>query len=64
MDYKQNFIDAFKTALSVTKYQPPKDSTSAITIKVVDKKIIKYAIAVISPLSIMEIWVKIIAIII
>ena len=36
MDYKQNFIDAFKTALSVTKYQPPKDS--AITIKVVDKK--------------------------
>lgn len=38
MDYKQNFIDAFKTALSVTKYQPPKYSTSAITIKVVDKK--------------------------
>lgn len=35
---KQNFIDSFKTALKGTQYAFPKNSTSAITIKVVDKK--------------------------
>lgn len=35
---KQNFMDSFKTALRGTQYSFPKDSTSAITIKVVDKK--------------------------
>ena len=35
---KQNFIDSFKTALRGTQYSFPKDSTSAITIKVADKK--------------------------
>lgn len=35
---KQNFMDSFKTALQGTQYSFPKDSTSAITIKVVDKK--------------------------
>ena len=34
---KQCFIDAFKYALQDTSYSNPKDSTSAITIKVVDK---------------------------
>ena len=32
---KQNFIDSFKTALRETQYSFPKDSTSAITIKIV-----------------------------
>lgn len=35
---KQNFMDAFKTALKGTQYSFPNDSTSAITIKVIDKK--------------------------
>lgn len=35
---KQSFIDALKKALRGTPYSFPKDSTSAITIKVVDKK--------------------------
>ena len=35
---KQYFIDSFKTTLRGTQYSFPKDSTSAITIKVVDKK--------------------------
>jgi hypothetical protein len=35
---KQSFIAAFKNALRGTPYSAPKDSTSAITIKVVDKK--------------------------
>ncbi len=35
---KTYFMDAFKTALQETRYTFPKDSTSAITIKVVDKK--------------------------
>lgn len=34
---KQNFMTALKTALKGTKYSFPKDSTSSITIKVVDK---------------------------
>lgn len=34
---KTYFMDAFKTALQETRYTFPKDSTSAITIKVVDK---------------------------
>lgn len=34
---KQDFIDALKTALRGTKYSFPKDSTSSITIKVIDK---------------------------
>ena len=34
---KQNFITAFKTALQGTKYSFPKDSTSSITIKMIDK---------------------------
>ena len=35
---KQNFINSLKTALKGTQYSFPKDSTSTITIKVVDKK--------------------------
>ncbi len=35
---KLQFIEAFKTALKGTKYNDPQDSTSAITIKVVDKQ--------------------------
>lgn len=35
---KQEFMDALKIALKGTKYSFPKDSTSSITIKVVDKK--------------------------
>lgn len=35
---KRNFIAAFKNTLQGTSYSFPKDSTSAITIKVVDKK--------------------------
>lgn len=35
---KQRFMNAFKNALRGTQYSFPKDSTSAITIKVVDKK--------------------------
>ena len=35
---KRNFIEAFKKALKGTQYSFPKDSTSAITIKMVDKK--------------------------
>lgn len=34
---KQDFIDALKTALRGTKYSFPKDSTSSVTIKVIDK---------------------------
>lgn len=34
---KQRFMDAFKIALKGTQYSFPKDSTSAITIKVIDK---------------------------
>ena len=34
---KTYFMDAFKTALQETRYTFPKDSTSAITIKVVNK---------------------------
>ncbi len=34
---KKDFISAFKTALKNTKYSFPKDSKSAITIKLVDK---------------------------
>lgn len=34
---KQEFMDALKIALKRTKYSFPKDSTSSITIKVVDK---------------------------
>lgn len=35
---KQQFIEAFSYALKGTKYSAPQDSTSAITIKVIDKK--------------------------
>ncbi len=35
---KQSFMAALKNVLKGTKYSAPKDSTSAITIKVVDKK--------------------------
>ena len=35
---KQGFMDAFKGAVKGTPYSSPKDSTSAITIKVIDKK--------------------------
>ena len=35
---KLQFMNAFEKALQGTKYSHPKDSTSAITIKVVDKK--------------------------
>ncbi len=35
---KQNFMAAFQAVLQVTQYSSPKDSTSAITIKVVDQK--------------------------
>ena len=35
---KHDFIEAFKKALKGTQYSFPKDSTSAITIKMVDKK--------------------------
>lgn len=35
---KQQFMDAFRTVLKNTKYKDPQDSTSAITIKVVDKQ--------------------------
>lgn len=35
---KQRFMDAFKNALIGTPYSSPKDSTSVIKIKVVDKK--------------------------
>lgn len=34
---KQNFMTALKTTLQGTKYSFPKDSTSSITIKVIDK---------------------------
>lgn len=34
---KQNFMNAFKIALRETRYSFPKDSTSALTIKVVDE---------------------------
>lgn len=35
---KKQFIESFKKALKGTKYSNPQDSTSAITIKVVDKE--------------------------
>ncbi len=35
---KQDFMNALKTALKGTQYSFPKDSTSAITIKVIDRK--------------------------
>ena len=35
---KQQFMTAFREALKGTEYRDPQDSTSAITIKVVDKK--------------------------
>lgn len=35
---KRQFMDAFRFALKGTKYKDPQDSTSAITIKVVDKQ--------------------------
>lgn len=35
---KRQFMESFKNALKGTKYSNPQDSTSAITIKVVDKK--------------------------
>lgn len=35
---KQQFMDAFRTVLKNTKYKDPQDSTSAITIKVVDRQ--------------------------
>lgn len=38
MVVKQGFIDAFKEAVKGTPYSSPKDSTSAITIKVIDRK--------------------------
>ena len=38
MIVKQGFMDAFKGAVKGTPYSSPKDSTSAITIKVIDKK--------------------------
>lgn len=38
MIVKQGFMDAFRDAVKGTPYSSPKDSTSAITIKVVDKK--------------------------
>ena len=38
MVVKQGFMDAFKEAVKGTPYSSPKDSTSAITIKVVDRK--------------------------
>lgn len=38
MIVKQGFIDAFKGAVKGTPYSSPKDSTSAITIKVIDRK--------------------------
>jgi hypothetical protein len=34
---KQQFMEAFKIVLRETKYSPPQDSTSAITIKVIDR---------------------------
>jgi hypothetical protein len=42
---KQHFMEAFKIALSGTKYSNPQDSTSAITIKVIDSnnKIIEHS---------------------
>lgn len=38
MVVKQGFMDAFKEAVKETPYSSPKDSTSAITIKVIDRK--------------------------
>lgn len=38
MIVKQGFMDAFKGAVKGTPYSSPKDSTSAITIKVIDRK--------------------------
>ena len=38
MIVKQGFMNAFKGAVKGTPYSSPKDSTSAITIKVIDKK--------------------------
>ncbi len=38
MVVKQGFMDAFKEAVKGTPYSSPKDSTSAITIKVIDRK--------------------------
>lgn len=35
---KQQFMNAFKDAVSGTPYNPPEDSTSSITIKVVDRR--------------------------
>lgn len=35
---KQQFMNAFSKAIENTPYNPPKDSTSVITIKVIDKK--------------------------
>lgn len=35
---KRQFMDAFNEAVQGTSYSPPEDSTSAITIKVIDKK--------------------------
>ncbi|MBR0158212.1 MAG: hypothetical protein IJM24_03905 [Clostridia bacterium] len=35
-DVKEKFMDAFKIALKGTKYKAPEDSTSVLTIKVVD----------------------------
>lgn len=37
-DVKQGFMDTFKEAVRGTPYSFPKDSTSAITIKAIDKK--------------------------
>lgn len=38
MVVKQGFMDTFKEAVKGTPYSSPKDSTSAITIKVIDRK--------------------------
>lgn len=41
MVVKQGFMDAFKEAVKGTPCSSPKDSTSAITIKVIDRKQMK-----------------------
>lgn len=38
---KQQFMNAFNEAVKETPYSPPEDSTSSITIKVIDKKNLK-----------------------
>ena len=59
---KQIFMTALKTALRGTEYSFPKDSTSSITIKMIDKDTKKYTTVAILLLPITETMATIMAI--